>query len=51
MHCAVCTNVRMRITFVVQDYVKSLKNNGELLDKLAWEDDNSVGQVSCSIIY
>ncbi|XP_028406202.1 exosome complex exonuclease RRP44-like [Dendronephthya gigantea] len=28
----------------VQDYVKSLKDNGELLDKLAWEDSNSGSQ-------
>ena len=35
---------------VVQDYVKSLKNNGDLLDKLAWEDDNSAAQVSFLLI-
>ncbi len=34
------------MAFLAQDYVKSLKDNGELLDKLAWEDDNSAGQVS-----
>ncbi|CAB4022236.1 exosome complex exonuclease RRP44-like, partial [Paramuricea clavata] len=28
----------------VQDYVKSLKDNGELLDKLASDDNNSAGQ-------
>ena len=33
-------------TIVVQDYVKSLENNGELLDKLAWETTNSAEPVS-----
>jgi hypothetical protein len=42
-------NYMHTITFLVQDYVKSLKDNGELLDKLASDDNNSVGQVSYGI--
>ena len=38
--------VSVGLRFLVKDYVKSLKDHGELLDKLAWEDNSGNSNVS-----